>query len=272
MTYRIRDWGGLYETPETRKLKHMRWVPVRNDMDDIGYVRLIDHPDGAAHFGVWVAILEIASKGNPRGTLICRDSSMTCEDISRISRIPSGLIEDAVARLVGLKWLDVEDNENTGTCVKSAGILAESPEIPAESAGTLAESAGRIEGNRREGKGIEGKAVVVVAPCGKVENSELQTKQPTDSKPLYDWEKGELETQWIREALLDFTAKIPGWTLPPPDDALCQRVLALVGKQHSAIIGQVLKELFRAGKRPAESWGWFPAVIEEYLKPRAVAR
>jgi hypothetical protein len=35
-------------------------------MDGDGYTELVDHDDGAAHLGAWCAIVQIASKCDPR--------------------------------------------------------------------------------------------------------------------------------------------------------------------------------------------------------------
>ena len=53
MSLRIRNWKDHFENNRTRELKTMAWVPVPNRMDDLGYIRLVTHPNGAAHLGAW---------------------------------------------------------------------------------------------------------------------------------------------------------------------------------------------------------------------------
>jgi len=107
-TLRIKDWSQLYENHRTRTLQSMSWVPVPNTMDGDGYTELMDHPNGAAHLGAWLAILQIASKCDPRGTLV-RDGSKphTAYTLARISRIQPAVFEEAIPRLLGVHWLEL---------------------------------------------------------------------------------------------------------------------------------------------------------------------
>src|ERR1700722_12458841 len=68
--YRIRDWDTHFETHKTRPIKSMTHVLVPNRMDGSAYIALMKHPNGPAHFGAWIALLEIASLCIPRGDLI----------------------------------------------------------------------------------------------------------------------------------------------------------------------------------------------------------
>ncbi len=59
---RICDWDTLYENNRTRGYKKLNWVPIPNRMDGDGYTELVDHPNGAAHLGAWIAIVQVASR------------------------------------------------------------------------------------------------------------------------------------------------------------------------------------------------------------------
>ena len=141
-TYSIKDWSSLYENNRTRDMAVMRWVPVPNRHDGDGYTTLVDRKNGAAMLGCWLAILQVASKCNPRGTLL-RDSGQphTPDSISRITRIPAELIAECIIILVTeCKWLDFNAPQ-------------EGAEKPQEGAGfPQATDYGR-EGNRIEKKG-----------------------------------------------------------------------------------------------------------------------
>ena len=129
--YRIRDWNRHFETAESRKLKRMVWVPVPNKTDGEGYTALVDHPNGAAHLGAWYAILEAASKQNPRGSLpsgIPQTIGGICQSLSRISRLPSRIFEEVLPRLVEIGWL--ENQQDTATLAESAGVPGESAGVP----------------------------------------------------------------------------------------------------------------------------------------------
>jgi hypothetical protein len=156
---RVRDWAILYETHRTRELKRMEWIPIPNKMDGDGYTELVDDPNGAAHLGVWLCILQIASKCDPRGTLTRGGGvAHTPRSIARISRIPAQLCGEAIARLVGIGWLEeVEPNSHLiNDMVISRANPAQSRAVPPNSADYKRMNG--MEGNGTEGNGREAPA------------------------------------------------------------------------------------------------------------------
>lgn len=115
VVYRIRDWGAHFENNRTRELKYLDWVPMPNKMDGDGYTALVDHLDGDAHFGVWCTIVEIASRCDPRGTLL-RDGAKphTPASLARLSRLPESSFEAAIPRLLDIGWLETVELEVSG--------------------------------------------------------------------------------------------------------------------------------------------------------------
>jgi len=111
MAFRIVDWDDHFEVNRTRELKTMVWVPVPNNLANDGYIQLVDHPNGAAHLGAWLAILEVASRCDPRGTLV-RGSrtalrSHDFASLSRLTRLPASLFAEVVPRLIEeLGWME----------------------------------------------------------------------------------------------------------------------------------------------------------------------
>jgi hypothetical protein len=150
--YRIKDWSKHYENNRTRELKRMEWVPVPNKHDGDGYTALVDRENGAALLGCWIGILQIASKCEPRGTLIRHNPAGGCgkvrdgvephtsASISRITRLPSKLIDEALLVLINeCKWVEIiGENEDA----------AEIPHNPAGGCGKVP-----MEGNGTEGNG-----------------------------------------------------------------------------------------------------------------------
>src|SRR5690348_3057896 len=107
--YRVVDWDKHYENNRSREIKHSSYVLVPNKQDGDGYTTLLDHQDGAAHFGAWIAILQVASKCDPRGTL-SRDGARPHDDgsLSRVTRIPKPIMAAAIDRLVHeVRWLEI---------------------------------------------------------------------------------------------------------------------------------------------------------------------
>lgn len=161
-TLRIRDWAKHYENNRTRDLRRMSWVPMPNRHDGDGYTELVLHKDGPAHFGVWCALVQVASKCEPRGTLL-RDGGAphNSESIERITRIPQRVIEEAIKRLLKIRWLESlppENNEVAGWCGETAGSPHEGAgkpqegDIPRVRAHACAERNGTERTERTEGK------------------------------------------------------------------------------------------------------------------------
>jgi hypothetical protein len=148
--YRIRHWNELFENNRSRGLKRMDWVPMPNRMDGDGYTELMDHANGTAHYGAWNAVVQIASRCDVRGTLV-RDDGRPHDfhSLSRISRIPAAIFEEAIPRFIQLGWLDVISSE-TVTLQKSA-LIAQADAIERHGTDTS-----RARGNGTEGNGTEG--------------------------------------------------------------------------------------------------------------------
>ena len=102
----IVDWNEHYENNRTRELKHMAWVPMPNRHDGDGYTQLLNHPRGAAHFGAWCALVEVASRCDVRGTLL-RDGAKphTEASLALMTRIPERVWREALPRLASIGWI-----------------------------------------------------------------------------------------------------------------------------------------------------------------------
>ena len=138
MSLRIRNWKDHFENNRTRELKTMAWVPVPNRMDDLGYIRLVAHPNGASHLGAWIAILEIVSRCDPRGTFPHQGAEIP-QALAEISRLPATVFEEVLPRLLQLQWIEYVGE-----------IPHQGAEIPQEGAPRA-----HAEGNGTEQKGKE---------------------------------------------------------------------------------------------------------------------
>ena len=145
--YRVRNWDRHFENNRTRELKRLEWVPVPNKHDGDGFTDLLDHKNGMAHYGAWHLILQVASKCDPRGTLL-RDGAdgvktpHTASTLARITRGEEKAIKDAMDRLVSIGWLEIYDDP------------ALIPHNPAPACGKVP-----MEWNGMEEKGREGKTL-----------------------------------------------------------------------------------------------------------------
>lgn len=108
-------------------------------MDVEGYIVLVDHPNGAAHFGAWIAIVQIASKQNPRGILPNGKTSQSilgiCQSLGRISRLPSVLFEEVLPRLIEIGWIEIL-GESASTSGDSATVSGDATSTSGKSADT----------------------------------------------------------------------------------------------------------------------------------------
>lgn len=121
--YRVKDWNTHFENHKSRALVKLDWVPMPNKMDGDGYTELVDHPDGASHFGIWCALVMVASKCQPRGTLArSGGGAHDCVSLARVTRLPSDAIASAIARFVKIGWLEssgAEASESDGGASES---------------------------------------------------------------------------------------------------------------------------------------------------------
>src|SRR5258706_16039030 len=98
---RIRNWDRTHENHRSRELKRLLWFSVSNDPSADAYVELVSHPDGAAHLGVWLGLLMVASRARPRGQLVRENGHPhTPDSLARVIRLPESLIEAAITRLL----------------------------------------------------------------------------------------------------------------------------------------------------------------------------
>ena len=135
---RVTDWNTAHENNRTRELKRLDWVPVPNRFDGDGYTALVDHEDGASHLGAWVVILEVASRCDPRGTLIRSDGTPhSAVSLSRMSRLPVAVFEAAIPRLIKIGWLTEapERKGNKRIPQDDAGIPQDDATLSQEGAG-----------------------------------------------------------------------------------------------------------------------------------------
>lgn len=148
MTYSIRDWDRYFENNRTRELKELKFVIIPNKQDGDGYTELLDHPNGAAHFGAWCSMIQVASKCEPRGVLV-RDGKKPHDSasLSRMTRIPKPVFDEALPRLKSIGWIE---ESHTGE-QESLFIQEDSLTLGSESQ----EDAGNRAAYRRGEEGIE---------------------------------------------------------------------------------------------------------------------
>ena len=146
--YRIANWEASFETYETKKLTHLKWVPVPNKHDGLGFRRLAAQKNRCELFAAWNLILQVASKGRKdieRGMLIRDGRPLTPEDLAIMTGFPEPIFETALEFFSSsvMGWL-VFDNQGQG---EPAGKTAESRMETAEPPAEGIEGRNGIEGN-----------------------------------------------------------------------------------------------------------------------------
>jgi hypothetical protein len=221
-TYRIKDWQQHFENNRTRELKELRFVMVPNKHDGDGYTELLDHPNGTAHFGAWCAIVQVASKCEPRGTLVRKVGTIPQEgagksqegatphdavSLSRLTRIPRSIFEEVLPRLMNIGWLEGELVDSRPNSV----ISQEVGTIPQEGAGKC--DAYRIGS---EGKGSDRKEEIKTPRHAERAGGTRGTRIPDDfevSEKMRRWASDDARSVELKSAtaeFIDYWQGVPG--------------------------------------------------------------
>ena len=162
--YRIVGWDKHYEVAASRKLQQLRWVPIPNKLDGDGYTELVSTVRGnvgACHYGAWMALVCVASRCEPRGTLI-RDNGTPHDPctLARITRLPERLYHQVLPRLTAMCWIEVV-GESATRSAESAPLLTNLLRA-GKASRTPTGGTGSSRTGRRPGPGRNAKT-----PCGK---------------------------------------------------------------------------------------------------------
>ncbi|MBZ5585683.1 MAG: hypothetical protein LAQ30_26485, partial [Acidobacteriia bacterium] len=182
---RVRNWDTHYENNRTRDYKKLNWVPIPNRMDGDGYTELVDHPNGAAHLGAWVAIVQVASRCTPRGALM-RESGQphNAESLARITRLPVDVFAEATLRLLKIGWLE-EIPQNTATI----------PQLPATIPQSKYAEQNRTEQNRTSNTCASGDARVTDSPTAEPKKHTKPNREMTPQRE--SWFTAWWDAYWL---------------------------------------------------------------------------
>ena len=143
MTYQIKDWETHFENNRSKAIVNTDWVPIPNKQDGDGYTELMADKNGTLFLGCWIALVELASKCHPRGTLVRSDGRPhDLPSISRITRVPEAILKQSLPKLISIGWIITSDTASA--CHQMAPACIEGRE--------------GIEG--KEGKGITPEVVI----------------------------------------------------------------------------------------------------------------
>ena len=105
--YRICDWDEVFENNRSREMKNMRWVPIPNSFDGGRISELIER-GGPDFYAAWCALVLVASRCTPRGTLIRRSgSALTPEALATRTNLPAACFESMLPVAKAIKLIEV---------------------------------------------------------------------------------------------------------------------------------------------------------------------
>jgi uncharacterized phage protein (TIGR02220 family) len=179
--YAITDWDKLYETHQTKILKNLRWVPVKNNWDGDSYSELMAQPDASTMFAAFILLAEVASRCSPRGLLIRTDGTPhDSRSLASRTRANPEWFEQSFGYLTdAAKWLTAWDVTGPIIYTPKKEVFSFQPDcliitagnpalvpaavpalvpaaVPAATAGNPALVPALSGGEGKEGKGIEG--------------------------------------------------------------------------------------------------------------------
>lgn len=175
--FKIKDWNKHFENAKSKTIQRKSWTMLPNKQHGLGYVTLIDLPNGPALYAAWVAMTLICSRQEaPRDGwltdtgripgILSKDSKYPSEvlgmplgidELSAMTRISADIFGQALLALVSPKigWMEVYDVTDTS---RIAGIPAKDTEYLLK--GYLVSTPGRIVNIPFTGRNLpEGKEV-----------------------------------------------------------------------------------------------------------------
>lgn len=112
--YQIENWDDNFETPESKKIKNLKWVAIQNSFDGKIYKRLLKHPEPARVFGIAVLMAELASRAPKeyRGKIVGSDLSTgySIEDMADKTGMPVDDFLFAIPILKAIGWISFYDD------------------------------------------------------------------------------------------------------------------------------------------------------------------
>ena len=106
MSYQIIDWNKHYENNRSRQVERLQWVSLPNRHDGEGYSIIMADERAAEVFTAWILLIQVASKCNPRGSLVRDDGTpMSLRAISLKTRGDLKWFEYAIPKLLEVGWI-----------------------------------------------------------------------------------------------------------------------------------------------------------------------
>ena len=117
--FAIKDWAGHFENASSVRIKKTNYVLLPNRHDGVGYSRIAKCEDCVEIFAAWCLILQVASRMQTRGVLVCDGEPLTSEDMADLTRFPESIFKKAFDVLSSdrIGWITEIDVSETTTFV-----------------------------------------------------------------------------------------------------------------------------------------------------------
>ena len=125
---RVKDFERVYIISQNARVARWSYVPFPIKFDGEGYIALVERGrEGLFALGVFKAIVDVAANMPVKGHLWDHDGPVGVRKLARITRISSGLIQEAMAILVAddVKWLLEVEGPPAGYGHEPAGSTSE---------------------------------------------------------------------------------------------------------------------------------------------------
>lgn len=176
VTYHVAKWSAVFENTRSRRVEFLRWVPIPNTHDGEKYTRLISRKDGAIIFAAWILIVQVASRCEPRGSLVRSDSSpLDSEALAIKTRAPKAWFDSALPYLVEIGWLSSEVHEQA--------------QLPLQGHSSDTQGVGQGQAGGQEWNGMEGNGKKGIEPAGAPAGVEFpfEFRNPEFTAAWTDW-------------------------------------------------------------------------------------
>lgn len=116
-TYRIKQWGDVFEDFRSRQVGRLRFLPFDLTRNSEAYPGLVASARGIAAYGVFWALVLVAARCPERGVLSDEKGPFTVRRLAVRTRMSEEAISDAIAMLTDpeIGWLEVVACKTTTT-------------------------------------------------------------------------------------------------------------------------------------------------------------
>lgn len=154
----IVEWGNLYETSETKKIRNLSFYAKPNKLVGEGIGLTLQEADNVALLGTWALIEALASTSarDDRGWLIRNGTALTAARMAALTRVDVKHFDRALVWFSRpeINWL--EEKENPRLSADSPGNPPASGKSPADSPGNPAQERERNAGRDKRENGERG--------------------------------------------------------------------------------------------------------------------